>query len=80
MEIEKKIRHLKTTTEAVIVGALSMIKKGTDKHINKISSSSRLYEIQKKSTLWNCSFQESTINWVKIVTTKRGNKNIYIYI
>ena len=39
MEIEiGKMWHLKTTTMPVIVGALSTIKKGTDKHIHKISS------------------------------------------
>ena len=32
---------------AVIVGALGMIKKGTDKHINNIPVSPNLYEIQK---------------------------------
>ena len=39
--------HLKTTNMPVIVGALGMIKKGTDKHINKIAGSPSLYEIQK---------------------------------
>ena len=38
--------HLKTTTVPVVVGALSMIKKGTDKYISKILASSSLYEIQ----------------------------------
>ena len=32
----KKRSHLKTTTEPIIVEALSMILKGRDKHINKI--------------------------------------------
>ena len=39
--------HLRTTTMAVIVGAMGMIKKGTDKHSNKIPG---LYEIQKVIT------------------------------
>ena len=39
--------HLKTTTVPVIVGALGMIKKGSDKHINKIPGSPSQYEIQK---------------------------------
>ena len=47
-EIEREnMWHLKTTTVLVIVGALGMIKKGIDKHINKISGSPSLYEIQK---------------------------------
>ena len=33
-----------------------MIKKGTDKHINKIAGSPSFYEIQKKCTLRNSSF------------------------
>ena len=44
----EKIWHLKTTTVPVIIGTLSMDKKGRDKHIKKISVSSSLYEIQKK--------------------------------
>ena len=44
MESEK-IWHLKTTTVPVIMGALGMIKKRTDKHINKITGCSSLYEI-----------------------------------
>ena len=41
------MKHLKSTTEPVIVEVLGMIKKGSDKHINKIPDSSSLYEIQK---------------------------------
>ena len=37
--------HLKTTTVPVVVGALSMIKKGIYKYINKISGSPNLYKI-----------------------------------
>ena len=39
--------HLKTTTVSVTVGARRMIKKDTDKHINKIPGSPRLYEYEK---------------------------------
>ena len=38
--------YLKTTTVPVILGALGMIKKETDKHIYKIPGSPNLYEIQ----------------------------------
>ena len=51
--------YLKTTTMPVIVGALSMLKKGTDTHINKIPVSPTQYGIQKNCTLRNCL---STIN------------------
>ena len=48
LEIEiEKMWHLKTTMVSVIVGTLGMIKKRTDRHINKIPGSSSLYEIQK---------------------------------
>ena len=40
--------HLKITTVPIIVGALGIIKKGTDKYINKIAGSPKQYEIQKK--------------------------------
>ena len=40
----------------IIVGALGMIKKGTDKHINKILGSPSLYEIEKK----NCVLQNGS--------------------
>ena len=43
----EKCLHLKTNTRPVIVGALGMIKKETDKHINKILESPSLCEIQK---------------------------------
>ena len=49
LEIEiEKTRHL---IVPLLVGALGMIKKGTDKHINKIADSSSLNEIQKKIAL-----------------------------
>ena len=45
IEIEK-ICHLKTNTMSVIVGALGMIKKGTNKQINKLAGSPSLNEIR----------------------------------
>ena len=46
IEIEK-MWYLKTTTVPVILGALGMIRKGTNKNITKIPSSPSLIEIQK---------------------------------
>ena len=43
----KKMQHLKTNNVQLIEGALGMIKKVTNKHINKILSSPNRYEIQK---------------------------------
>ena len=48
IKMEKKMWYLKMTMMSVKVGALGMIKKGIDKHINKIPSSYSLYEKQKK--------------------------------
>ena len=47
LDIEnEKMCHLKTTTLLVMVGALGMIKKGTDKHNNKISCRPSIYEMK----------------------------------
>ena len=45
-EIEK-MWHIKTTIVPLIVSGLSMIKKGTDGHINKIPGSIRQYETRR---------------------------------
>jgi len=48
LEIEVgKMWHLKTTTIPVVVGALGLIKKGTNAFIEKIPGSSSLHEVQK---------------------------------
>ena len=48
LEIEiQKMWHLRTQTVPVIVGALGMIKKGTEKHLAKIPGSPPSHEIQK---------------------------------
>ena len=50
MEIEiEKVWHLKTTAEPVIVGALDMIKKREEKHINKIPVCTNIYMKYKKN-------------------------------
>ena len=43
----EKMGYLKTTTMPMTVGALGIIKKGTDKHINNIPGRPSLYEIKK---------------------------------
>ena len=48
LEIEiQKMWKLKTTVVPVIVGALGMIKKGTQNHLEKIPGNHSLREIQK---------------------------------
>ena len=65
----KKMWQLKTTTIPVIVGALGMIKKETDKHIKKIPYCPRLYEILKKfpfNVTEKCHQKLATINMKSI--------------
>ena len=61
----------------VIVGALGIIKKGTNKYINKIPSNPSRYEIEKNYILQNCLYPlESTFNVTKNITQKRLQKII----
>ena len=46
MEVEK-LWHMKTVTIPVVIGALGMIKKSTEKHLEKIPGSQNLGEMQK---------------------------------
>ena len=47
-EIEvEKLWHMKTVTVPVVIGALGMIKKGTEKYLEKIPGSPSLGEMQK---------------------------------
>ena len=56
----------------VIVGTLDMIKKKTDKHINKIPGSSSLYEIQQIPLCRTA--QESTVSVIRKISPERGSK------
>ena len=48
LEIEvEKMWHLKTKTLPVVIGALSLIKKDTDKFLEQIPGNPRLEEVQK---------------------------------
>ena len=48
LEIEvEKLGHMKTVTIPVVIGALGMIKKGTEKHLEKIPGIPNRGEIQK---------------------------------
>ena len=62
LEIEK-MWYLKTTTVLVIGGALGIIKKRTDKHINKIPSKSQSILNTRNCTLqYSSASSEVTIN------------------
>ena len=52
VEFEKLSKHkgLETVTIPVVIRALAMIKKGTEKHLEKIPDSPNLAEMQKNST------------------------------
>ena len=48
LEIEvERLWHMKTVTILVVIGTLGMIKKGTEKHLEKIPGSPNLAEMQK---------------------------------
>ena len=67
------IYHNKTLT--VIVRGLCMIKKGTNKHINKIPSISSQYKVQKIPLWGTAHFHKSIVSmWLKNI--KGGSKNI----
>ena len=69
------MKHLKITIVLVIVGALGMIKKGTDKHIiTKIHGSLSQYEIQKNFHF----IRESIINVTEKYHPKEAEKYRYI--
>ena len=66
LEIEvEKLWHMKTVTIPVVIGALGMIKKGTDKHLEKIPGSPNLDEMQKKNTYRHCSYPKKNLAYVK---------------
>ena len=65
-----KMCHLKTTTMPVIVRALGMITKGTDKHINKIPGGPSQYEIPFVELLL------SLRDWLEKISPKSGKKHI----
>ena len=48
LEIEvEKLWYIKTVTIPVVIGALGIIKKGTEKHLEKVPESPNLAEMQK---------------------------------
>ena len=72
--------RLKTITQQVIVTAQVMIMKGTNKHNNKIPSSSSLYEIQKNLFFveWSTP-QESSINVNENNNTQKRQQKWTVY-
>ena len=76
-EIEK-IWYFKTTTVPVVVGALDMIKKRIDKHINKVLASPSWFEIQKIIALCGTAHLLRSVlsMWLEKYHPKKIAKNI----
>ena len=63
LEIEvEKLWHMKTVTIAVVIGALGMIKKGTEKHLEKIPESPNLGELRKITLTGTAHILRKTLN------------------
>ena len=80
LEIEiEKMWLLKTTTVPVILGALGVMKKGTDKCINKIPGSPSFYEIEKIALCGTAHLLRIVLSmWLENITQKRQQKT-WIY-
>ena len=66
LEIQvEKLWHMKTVTIPVVIGGLSMIKKGTEKHLEKIPGSPNLAEMQKNSTYMHYSYPKKSLIYEK---------------
>ena len=71
------MRHLKTITMPVIVGTFGIIKKGTDKDINKIVSSPSWNEIQKIALCGTAHLLRKVLSiWLEKYHPKAAAKNI----
>ena len=70
--------HFKTTTVPVIIGALSMIKKEIDDHINMTTVSPSLNELQNFAVCGTAISFEEYYEFDKTILTKQSGKNKYI--
>ena len=62
---EEKIWNMKTVTIPVLIGALGLIKKGTEEHLEQIWGSPNLAEMTKNSTYRHCSYLTKNLINVK---------------
>ena len=63
LEIEvEKLWYMKTVTIPVVIGALVMIKKGTEKHLQKIPESPNLGEMEKISLTGTAHIPRKTLS------------------
>ena len=73
LEIEvERLWHMKTATIPVVIGALGMIRKGTEKHLEQIPGSPNLAEMQKIALYRHCSYPKKNLIYVK----KSNNKQL----
>ena len=72
----EKVWHRKTMSVLVKMGVLGTIKKGTDKHINKIPGSPCLYEIPNFAFCGTAHLLKSILSmWLNNVTDKKPQKH-----
>ena len=89
----EKLWHMKTVTIPVVIWVLGIIKKGTEKHLEKIRGSPNVAEIQKIALTGTACIQRKTFsmwknqtmnNWryVECICTeqKRINYTPYLYL
>ena len=80
----EKLWHMKTVTIPAVIGALGMIKKGTEKHLEKIPWSPNLAEMEKIALTGTAHILRKTLSMLKKIpnNTKKATAeamlNIYV--
>ena len=80
----EKLWHKKTVTIHVVIEALGMIKKGTEKHLEKIPWSPKLAEMEKIALTGNAHILRKTLSMLKKIpnntkqSTAEAMLNIYV--
>ena len=65
---------MKTETIPVVIEALGMIKKGTEKHLEQIPGSPNLAEMQKIALYKHCSYPKKNLIYLKKQTNNKQLK------
>ena len=71
----EKLWHMKTVTIPVVIGALGMIKKGTEKHLEKIPWSPNLAEMEKIALTGTAHIRRKTLSMLKKNTKQYQKSN-----
>ena len=81
LEVEVgKLWHMKTVTIPAVIGALGMIKKGTEKHLERIPGRPNLAEMPKNSPYRKCSYPKENLIYDKLNIQKLINYPPYLYL